>query len=201
MELTLYQNLKLFDRINIRENGEIICGPEMTEFVERRTIEDFQKWGNETLTAALEGRQTIEGTLEELSQGLTGINMWLPHRRDEEHNKRVKELGELIAEPKYLLKKGVLIPDNPISIIPYAAALSVAAGFGVVAMFGGFGPNSVMMREDINFFTHTFPLYMTPFLMVVPFCTMWRIFGKPDSAVQARYLDAKISQYYPLKTK
>ncbi|MEI6731325.1 MAG: hypothetical protein WCK90_01460 [archaeon] len=71
---------------------------------------------NGILMSAMVGKRTVSESLEELAQPFRGFRKYLPHAVDKRHNDRIKQMGELVNEPRNLLTRGVFQPDNHTAI-------------------------------------------------------------------------------------
>ncbi|MFA5953290.1 MAG: hypothetical protein WC812_01730 [Candidatus Pacearchaeota archaeon] len=215
MEKTLYSELKESERINIAisedysnfvksfKNKYRIEIPPLGKF-NGIYIPDYQKQimsyyeNNPVFCDAINGKISIEDTLNELSVVNKGIRKILPRRKDKAHNERIKQLGKLISEPSQLQKNGLLCPDNFLGFTLWGAGASfsiISPLFKIMLNPAQASPEEI---ENLNkIFNVYLPLYSTGAISVfggIPMNLKQR-FGKLPFE-EAKYVDAKIKEVY-----
>lgn len=144
----------------IGENAPQFSTEEITK-AEADIISQYEN--NSLLENALTGRETISAALERLGKVNKGIlNKYLPRKKDEYHNKEVKEMGELVGSVNQLESKGVLSYENPLTNTIYWALAGVVTGY----LFGEVVSVTTAPPEMAGFTKNT-SLYAFPVLMSV----------------------------------
>jgi len=70
---------------------------------------------NPVLNDAVSGKQTITQGLEELAKVNKGIKRFLPHKKDEAQNEKVRQMEELVSGIDDLRTRGIFYPDNAVA--------------------------------------------------------------------------------------
>ena len=213
MKTTLYQRLRKTDNLNeglskhIKTFNDGLKGfvdlegfqdvsiktPEVDiSRIQRRAFENYAT--NEILNSAIYGERPIEKSVEELSSHLRGISKILPHRKDKQHNARVKELGQLVGYTRNLEKSGLFVPDNIVTIPTYMTTLS----FGIGYFLSGYLFKPDTDPEMINAYQTILPTAMS--ILFSTFGTLGLISELrtiPRSLKeQAKYIDDKIEKLF-----
>lgn len=197
---TLYNSLIKVDKVmkqleigraeigNARLRAETPAVPELRSALERGLLQKYG--GNGVLRDAISGMQSVEDTLKALGKVNRGVRRFLPRPKSTyatSHNIRLRQLGELISEPTYLRRKGVLNPDNFVT----AAAL-----FLCMARAGEyFLPNFLMPdapQSQFSLIPSEGDMILAPIFGF--FLNINRFEKLPLE--RARYIDGKVSQFY-----
>jgi hypothetical protein len=158
----------------------------------------FRKYeGNPVLHDAIYGKQSIEYSLLDLSKVNKGIRKVLPWKRDEAHNDRLLQIGELLPEPEYLKTRGILYPDNVTTFVVGSAALSFI-GFNLLINY--VSPHTSLNPEQLALWQKNWGLY-APSIMSFIFAPMFgSLSNRPRFGNlpldQAKYLDGKVEEFY-----
>jgi hypothetical protein len=153
--------------------------------------------GNPVLNDAIQGRQSVEDSLEELGQVNAGIRQILPWRKNKEHNERLKQLGELVTEPSHLRTYGIFVLDNLITTQVELTAM--AFGLSYLMSRYLYPPNPGVSPEEYQQTMHvlqvTMPTAMSAMAPVFGLLANVRRFtGLPTD--EAKYLDGKVQEFY-----
>ena len=189
----------LYDKIMQLENADeelkkIGAEPIMNlPTAEKILFEIYNKY-NPILSDAILGVKSIESTLEDLGKKNKGLNRYLPWRKDEKHNERVKSVGQLIKEPSGLNTYGLLAPDNVFAGFGYVALASFMAG--VVVQYG-LSP-ACGIQPGPNFCLNQVVPGIAALMIGLPFGFALNTGVRPKAIPidQARYLDGKIKELY-----
>ena len=142
-----YRNLGLigydFQEIKPEEMPERVLEIDVKE-TQRRVVASMleQEEPNPILIQAVEREKTITGSLEELAYFNKGWRIWIPHRKNEEHNRRVYQMQDLIGGPiqGILERKGILssspLRDGALGFLSFGSI------FGVIAYYMAFSFSS-----------------------------------------------------------
>lgn len=110
MRNTLYSQLtdveEMDERLKELKSLSSIDVPKL----QKELFERYEK--NPVLYDAMQYKQSVSESLEELAQINKGVRRILPWRKDEVHNKRLEQIGELIYAPYHLQTAGIFMPDN-----------------------------------------------------------------------------------------
>jgi len=157
----------------------------------------FQKYEkNPIFYDAVIGKQSIEKSLEELAKVNKGIKRVLPWIRDKAHNEKLNNLGKLISKPRHLHRRGILVPDNLITMGAYIAVASIITS---KVFIKGIEYNPDFSPEKIQELTAAFE-YVPKFALA----TLTPIIGglanshrfNKNPVDEAKYLDEKVQQFY-----
>jgi len=77
--------------------------------------------GNPVLRDAISGKSTVAQSVLDLSKVNRGLGRFLPRRKDDGYNKRLREVGELIGDFESYKARGILAPDNPTTLAVYSS--------------------------------------------------------------------------------
>ena len=194
---TLYQQLREIESID-KKLKDIDSSSEMDVLKLQRTL--FRKYEkNPVLYDAIQGKQTIGESIEELSQINKGIRKILPWGVNEGHNKRLKQLGELVSEPHYLHTRGIFMPDN--LIMGGAETTAVIFGFWyLTSVLLKYNPESGSLEEfqqAVNVWRVLMPTVMSVvYAPIGALVANWERFKSPLPRDEAEYLDEKVIEFY-----
>ncbi len=189
MQKNLYNELKAIDAYDdMLKQCQYKLNLDLSDFRHKA----FQTYDNNPiLDHALSGRKTIEETLEEMSGPNARISKLLPWKKDEEHNKMVRYLGQLVRYPQHLETKGMLSLDNAIAGVVCSGIFAgiVAGAYAAMSEISpeveSLGPDSAQLGTVLTSISS--PLLALGF-------TMRRDGDLPID--QARYIDEKIRELY-----
>lgn len=164
--------------------------------IQKRLIFDCSK--NPIIYDAIYNHKSLEETLNELSQVNKGVKKMLPRRKDEIHNEKLKQLGELIGYPSQLECSGVFSPDNFATV---AAGCTIFA-FGFCYLFSKYVimQSADITKEESELITYYFGFVAPTTVSVTAaplagFLASSRRFG--DLPIEeARYIDNKIKELF-----
>jgi hypothetical protein len=199
---TLYSQMKniegmVTDLVNL---GSSIKNPEhSTSQMQEKIFTRYER--NPVLCDAIQGKQSIEQSLDELAginNGLAG--KFFPRRKNKAHNDRLKDLGELIDEPKYLRESGILAPDNFVSV----TALVAAGVFGFCYLMSEISSfpsrindlNPEQLKQALYAQRVLIPAAISVVLAPGLGALATAIRFKKLPIDQARYLDGKVNEFY-----
>jgi hypothetical protein len=184
---TLYSQLKTIDRIT--EDESIL--PKLQE----RLFQNYEE--NPVFFDAKTGKISIQDSLYELGKINEGIRKFLPWKKDEEHNNRLNQLGELIPKPYHLESSGIYMPNNLVTIGIETTGIAFFLGF----LGGKFFINqeSTASSEEIKYvrdlLTFTIPCIVSSFVTLFgSYINNGRFSELP--VTEAKYLDGKINEFY-----
>jgi len=194
---TLYQQVRKIESIDEKLRG-IDSSSEIDVLKLQRNL--FGRYEeNPVLYDAIQGKQTIGESIEELSQINKGIRKILPWRVNEGHNKRLKQLGELVSEPLYLHTGGIFCPDNLITA--GAAATALIFGFWyLISSLLTYNPEFSSLEEfqrTLLWCQVIMPRAIS--VVYVPIGALganWERFKSPLPKDEAKYLDEKVIKFY-----
>lgn len=145
------QDMKEFENIHGYQDISIKEIPELDiDNYQRSLIIEYRD--NEYLDNAISGTIPLKKTFEELSKNFTGIRGFFPKLKDEEHNKKVETLSELIPHTENLVTKGVFNPDNLTTGAAYGFAVGLAVAFAVPLATPLVSNNPVNLVEEVSKF-------------------------------------------------
>lgn len=154
---------------------------------------------NPVLYDAIQRKQSVEESLQELAQVNNGIRKILPWRKNKGHNERIKQLGELVSEPDHLHTNGIFVPDNLIT----TGTEVIATVFGVSYLVsrGLLTSNPEVSPEEFQQTTYIWQVAMPIFVSVLlapayGLLTNKRRFFESLPTDEAKYLDAKVQEFY-----
>ena len=186
MPKTLYQKLKLTedyeevieDTIELLTDMDEIGYLSSSRSVQQKLFKKYMR--NPILDDALQGRQTISESLEEIAKKDRFSKFFIPRRKNKAYNERINQIDELINAPQHLRTRGILFPDNFVnSTIVYAPFLG-----GSMYLITG--------HSEISLASAT----------VAPIIGLMNAFAMNTSPListsqkQAKYLDNKIKELY-----
>ncbi|MBI2547949.1 hypothetical protein HYW21_01225 [Candidatus Woesearchaeota archaeon] len=216
MKTTLYQLLidadalnqrlarrMLHDKMYARHVGALPRDSELSLFkiqIDPREVQKGLMRGYETnpvFRDAIEGRKSIETSLDELAQPNTGIKKFLPRRRNRTYNARIEQLGELITEPSHLRSYGIWMPDNAVTTTLGTMVLALGIGYMLTpntlpGIDADFSLPAMVAYLKTNKAMITGGAVVTSLVGVV--VTMKRFNSLPSA--EAKYIDAKIQEVY-----
>lgn len=136
------------------------------------------------------GKISVYDSLQEIAEIRKGVKRFLPWKKDEVHNKRIKDIGELVKGPYNLRTEGIAYPDNPVTLTLEIAAVGYAA-VGLSFLI----PEMISPEMKVKFLTYLPPVIAGTFgpLLGLTNC-MNRNY--PLANDQARYIDDKIREYH-----
>ncbi len=191
MEATLYEKAKdieiMDERLRNLNSSNMIDVAEL----QRNLFERYES--NPVLYDAMQGRQSVEESVEELGQVNKGIRKILPWGINKGHNERLKQLGELVSEPYHLRTFGIFTPDNLIT----TGAETTALTFGITYLMSRY---LFTPPEEFQQTLHTFQVAIPTIvsaLMAPVFgvgMNLRRFTGLPTD--KAKYLDGKVQEFY-----
>lgn len=188
MKDTLYQQIRDIERMD--KVAKVLNGftPVNKPELERKLCQDYER--NPVFKDAIDKKQTIEQSLEELGKIRKGIRGFLPWRKNKAHNERVKQIGELIFEPHRLYTLGIFTPDN---IITTGAGLT-AASFGIFYLMTKLfiNPSPEVLYQYRVILPAVLSVYTAPIAGVAS--NLLRFIGLPTD--EAKYLDEKVKEFY-----
>lgn len=185
MNQTLYTEVKLIEDCNQRLEEIDYSGPIDIYEATQKLFKQYE--GNPVFDDAIKGKQSLEESLDELTQINKGIRKILPWRKDRVHNERLSQLGELISEPEHLRAKGIFIPNNVVSLGVFGETLVVGACYAMEKI------NGLNYGELLSWA----PAQSAVFLGVAGVMfNIQRLMPLPTQ--EARYLDAKIKEVYKI---
>jgi len=151
---------------------------------------------NPIFNDAITERQSIEKSLEELAKDNKGIGKILPWRKDEEHNKRLEQLGELVTEPYHLHKGGIWMPDNLITI----SAETTAMAFGISYFTFRYLTNLDALPEETIQGIKTMKILLPTTISILTSAFFGLLLNSRRynnlPIDEARYLDEKVKEFY-----
>jgi hypothetical protein len=193
MRETLYSQLTDVEEMNEKlkelKNPNLIDVPSL----QKELFECYEK--NPVLYDAMQDKQSVNESLEELTQINKGIKKILPWRKDKVHNERLKQMGKLIYSPSHLYTTGIFTPDNLITTGVYTTAMA----FGMFWLFEPsltFNPTSKVVQELFQFKVPlaTSALMAPLFGLMTNFPRFNNLFS--ISKEQAKYLDGKVEEFF-----
>ena len=193
MRETLYSRLndveEMDEELKELKNPILIDVPKL----QKELFERYEK--NSVLYDAMQDRQSVSESLEELAEINKGIRKILPWKKDKSHNKRLKQIGELIHAPYHLQTNGIFMPDNLITTGTYVTAMS----FGMFSLFEPILGFNSTAKEVQELFQFKVPLAMSA--LMAPLFGFMANFQRINnlfsiSKDQAKYLDRKIEEFY-----
>jgi hypothetical protein len=152
---------------------------------QKQIMQNYEK--NPVFMDSVNGKISIEDTLNELSVVNKGIRKYLPRRKNKSHNERIEQVGELVEKPTHLRKNGIFVPDNFVTTFTEANAIFLPIVYGV---FKEIDPSA------------SFSQLIVPMLFseIGPFAVSWGLqlngrmgFGSHE---EAKYIDTKIEELY-----
>lgn len=182
MTATLYERYQKIQETNTLSKEYSGFGLRNLEGVERDLFQEYEN--NPVFYDAIHGRQTIEESLEELALVNKGIRKILPWKKDEEHNERLKQIGELVTKPFHLRTAGIFCPDN--FITTFLEVTPLLYGFG--CLINQYSPFPASSPGEILMLSASFGLIMG----------VGTNFGRRGKLPidEAKYLDEKVKEFY-----
>jgi hypothetical protein len=104
----------------------------LRDYAQKKVILSYK--GNQLFSKVLQKNTTLEEIAAGLSQVNKGIRYFLPHRKNKEHNQKVKALGELVPNAYNYRTNGFFYPDNYITMHLYSALTIGAACAGTLQL-------------------------------------------------------------------
>ena len=158
----------------------------------QKIISKYSK--NPFVKRAILGQGTIEESLEEIDNDEEGlIRKFLPRRKDKNHNQRVKQLEDIFGWLPQYRHRGISFPDNFVTttLESFPSMMLLASGVNLFMNYvGGIDPGLDMA---IPTFIATI---MSPGLGLLSNVNRFRYAPRKE----ARYIDRKIKEAYPLQT-
>jgi hypothetical protein len=185
---TLYERVKYVERIDENLKNLVSYNQIDLSELQRKIFQIYDK--NPVLYDAIQKKQTIEESLEELGKVNKGIRKILPWRKDKIHNERLEQLGELISEPYHLHTSGIFAPDNLITAGAEITAMAFGSSYFLLEYLFPPSPNldphfKVVMATSLSaLFVPTLGLGMN----------LNRFSKLPRD--EAKYLDEKVQEFY-----
>jgi hypothetical protein len=150
---------------------------------------------NPVLYDAMQDKQSVSESLEELAQINKGIKKILPWRKDKIHNERLNQIGELIHAPYHLQTTGIFMPDNLIT----TGVETTAIAFGMCYVLGNILTSHPISQATQSLFQFEIPLAFSALMAPVwGLMTNFQRFNNlfSISKDQAKYLDDKIKELF-----
>ena len=167
--------------------------------VEAEQRKVFAKYrANRVLIMATRG-VPVEETLVEVSTVNDGLRRVLPRRKDENHNRIVTDLGQLVGYTRHYQCNGLLALDNVISgsMLMTALGVLVTSGFAALRYFGNpnIGPNDMSQLIYDASITLQYSLCLSAIMGPIAGGSIGsqRREG-PYPITEARYIDNKIEE-------
>ena len=146
---------------------------------------------NSIMRDAIDKRQTVEESLEELAFVNKGLKRLLPRNKNISHNKRLDDLNELVTVPSGFHCNGIFEPDNLITTSGYITLM-----FGIAGYF-----------TDVGLLNQDYHATLTLLKVSLPAGPIASLGLNTDRLVnklpikKAQYVDQKISEHYNQLTK
>jgi len=197
MKSTLYEQAKDIEKIDNKIRDLNSSNQINVAELQKNLLQRYEQ--NLVFYDAMQGKQSVEETLEELGQVNKGIRKILPWKKNKGHNERLDQLSELVSKPYHLNTSGIFMPDNLITIGAEVTALA----FGTSYAFAKFLMPEMYVEPDLEFLTQNMKIHTTviPAFMsalMAPILGLSinskRFTGLPIG--EAKYLDGKIQEFY-----
>ena len=196
MKTTLYQQVREIESIDETLRGLDSSSKTDVLKLQRELFKKYEE--NPVLYDAIKGKQTIGESLEELSQINKGIRKILPWRKDKSHNKRLKQLGELVSEPYHLRADGIFNPDNLITV--GAETMAVVIGLGYLLSKYLITLNPELSPEELQEMLHLTRVIVPVATSAVAAPILGLVSNvrrfDPLPRHEAKYLDKKVTEFY-----
>ena len=157
----------------------------------------LQREKNPVIRNALDKRQTVEETLEELASVNRGYRKFLPRKRNTTHNERLTQLNEIVGFAPSLESNGILFPDNFISAFTDTTALT----FLVTSIYSKFVLPQLISNPESLQDTQALYRFALPMAISAIMGTTYGLMGtvRRMSSIprkEARYVDSKIKELF-----
>lgn len=176
-------------------------GPnDIVNVIQKRIFEEYED--NEILKVALDGVQSIESIIDELTKPFEGWRRYFPYKKDEKYNERIEELKKVI--PGVDFKKGLFSFND--YVVPFGVISSTGIGIIYTTMNLikmsinklGNDPNISLNASD---FLNKFMIYFgVPFSLAISaiVSSNFIVSKKKVQSIKekAQYLDNKIKELF-----
>ncbi|MCA9477736.1 MAG: hypothetical protein KC535_01155 [Nanoarchaeota archaeon] len=200
MDKTLYFRTKEIEQVSGRLNALSSSWSSSSvevdvEGMQKNLFQSYEQ--NQVFSDAILKKQSIEDSLLELERVNKGVRKILPWEKNNAHNQRLSQLGELIAPPYHLKTQGVLAPDNFITSTLEMGAAGFALSYMVFRFL--FSPTPDASPEEVQQLMNLKLLLPTVTTAIISpfygFLTNLQRFNSLHTD-QAVYLDKKIQEFY-----
>ncbi|HRZ85623.1 MAG TPA: hypothetical protein P5277_02475 [Candidatus Paceibacterota bacterium] len=197
---TLYSEL-----VNLEKENELLKTEGFDSDISNNAYTIFDQYKqNELLNNALNNVQTIEESVKELGEFVKPKSIllpwgFLPTGKNKIHNKRIKQLGELVTEPSHLYARGIFCPDNLLTISTYAAIGSIGL-FKLLSYDSQDITSDIVSPEKLSLMKYNLNVMSSLglFSLITLFggggVSLERSSGLPLN--EARFIDKEIDKYY-----
>ena len=169
----------------------------------REAFQEFES--NSVFSDATKGIKTITESYLELAQVNKGVRKVTPRQLDEEHNERLNHLEELVFKQRGLVTRGVLFPDNVITVTLGTAFIysAILIASKLILPELGFSPENLEQTQrwlestGLRDFVSIGSLY-TGLITNVAFRFDLSSKNPRNSLDEATYLDQRVQEVYCL---